>query len=318
MSELAVFKFEDALPVRITDRDGSPWFVAKDICSALELSNVSEALRALDDDEKDGFRISDSIGRMQKTPIISESGMYALVIRSNKPAAKAFRKWITSEVLPNLRRDGSYSLPGQTPETVESAPAPLRKVEPEKQETPSLFPEQKCPVPEEVRMGFGHWMNWNGKRIICTTSIAAILGLSRPQVEGVFWGNRTRFIINEDYFPRGAVRFRDLTVADSNYQPCINARIAGNSRFFTLGGLVKLVNFGRKAWHLSEPNRRALPPPKPESNLPARVEKRSGEAVEREVCAILATVNRKLSGGGSLDPAVLDFAGKLAAMAYRK
>lgn len=250
--------------------------------------------------------------------------MYALVIRSNKPAAKAFRKWITSEVLPNLRRDGAYSLPGQTPEAVESAPAPVRKVEPVKPETPSLFPEQKSPVPEEVRMGFGHWMNWNGKRIICTTSIAAILGLSRPQVEGVFRENRTGFNINEDYFPRGTVRFRDLTVADSNYQPCINARIAGSSRFFTLGGLVKLVNFGRRAWHLSEPkstfdpNRRALPPPKPEPNLPARVEKQSGEAVEREVCAILATVNRKLSGGGSLDPAVLDFAGKLAAMAYRK
>lgn len=315
--QLAVFHFGNNHPVRIVEHECEPWFVAKDVCSVLHLNNVTEAIRALDDDEKDGFKIADSIGRQQKTPIISESGLYALVIRSNKPEAKAFRKWVTSDVLPAIRRDGAYAAPEVVSDAIPAVPERTQA-----EDTPPLFPEPKHPLPEEVRDGFGHWMNWNGKRIVCTSSIAAMLGLSRPQVEGVFWSNRTLFIKNEDYFKRGTVKFRDLCVADANYAPCINARIAGNSRFFTLSGLVKLVNLGRGRWRLNDPDR-ALPPPESAPMLPAtvparRVKSNADDEVKAQICTILGTVNAKIASGVPLDASVLSFAENLAQLAYRK
>jgi len=100
-------------PVRIVKRDGEPWFVAADICKAMAISNARDAISRLDDDEHMTVAFSD--GRpghgAQKINIVSESGLYALVIRSNKPEAREFRKWITSEVLPSIRRTGAYVAP---------------------------------------------------------------------------------------------------------------------------------------------------------------------------------------------------------------
>ena len=98
--------------------DNIPWFVAKEICAVLELKNSRDAISTLDEDEKDAVAIADAIGRLQETSIISESGLYALVFKSRKPEAKTFRKWVTSEVLPAIRRDGGYMIarPDETPE----------------------------------------------------------------------------------------------------------------------------------------------------------------------------------------------------------
>jgi prophage antirepressor-like protein len=94
-------------PLRSVLVKGEPWFVAKDVCSILGLSNPSQALRALDADEK-GVTSTDTLGGAQEVLTVSESGLYALVMRSRKPEAKAFRKWVTSVVLPAIRRDGGY------------------------------------------------------------------------------------------------------------------------------------------------------------------------------------------------------------------
>jgi prophage antirepressor-like protein len=94
--------------IRIIERDDQPWFVAKDACDILGLGNVSMALTRLDDDEK-GINQIDTPGGRQGLSIISESGLYALILRSDKPAAKVFRKWVTAEVLPSLRKDGFYA-----------------------------------------------------------------------------------------------------------------------------------------------------------------------------------------------------------------
>lgn len=116
-----VFQFEDSAKVRTTVIGSEVWFVAKDVCNVLGLSNASEALRALDLDEKATLRNPE--GRAgagaQYFNIISESGLYALVIRSNKPNAKRFRKWVTQEVLPSIRRTGKYEAPA-APEEEES------------------------------------------------------------------------------------------------------------------------------------------------------------------------------------------------------
>src|SRR5574344_2022597 len=117
-TDFQIFQFQDKFPVRISDRDGAPWFVAADICKVLELKNTTDALKNLDEDEFTTIAFSE--GRAghgaQKFNIISESGLYALIIRSNKPAAREFRKWITAEVLPAIRRTNTYTAPGAIPE----------------------------------------------------------------------------------------------------------------------------------------------------------------------------------------------------------
>jgi len=92
----------------IIDKHGKPWWVAKDVCEALSIANSRDALSRLDDDEKDDVVLTDAIGRPQNTAVVNESGLYALIFNSRKPEAKAFQKWVTSEVLPSIRKTGSY------------------------------------------------------------------------------------------------------------------------------------------------------------------------------------------------------------------
>lgn len=112
MSAVALqsFGFGEQL-VRVVDREGGIWFVANDVCAALEISNPRDAVGRLEDDERDGVGITDTIGRLQEMMIISESGLYALIFRSRKPIAVQFRKWVTQEVLPAIRKTGHYDGP---------------------------------------------------------------------------------------------------------------------------------------------------------------------------------------------------------------
>ena len=97
-------------PVRIVDRDGEPWFVAKDVCGALGIAKVDSAIRSLDEDEKDAHSMS-TLGGNQEMTVVSEAGLYSLIMRSRKPEAKAFKRWVTHEVLPSIRKTGAYVAP---------------------------------------------------------------------------------------------------------------------------------------------------------------------------------------------------------------
>ena len=103
MNAITEFNF-DGNNVRTVEKDGEHLFVAKDICAVLEVKNSRDALKHLDDDEKYEVVLNDSMGREQKASAVNESGMYALVMRSRKPQAKAFRKWVTAEVLPTIHK----------------------------------------------------------------------------------------------------------------------------------------------------------------------------------------------------------------------
>tara|TARA_R110002126_G_scaffold78629_1_gene195642 strand:+ start:18781 stop:19467 length:687 start_codon:yes stop_codon:yes gene_type:complete len=112
-SELLTFQFsESKQEIRNLLIESKPWFVAKDICDVLELQNSRQAVKELDDDEKLMYKLYTS-GQNRKTWLVSESGLYALILRSNKPQAKAFRKWITSEVIPTLLKKGFYAMNNQ-------------------------------------------------------------------------------------------------------------------------------------------------------------------------------------------------------------
>lgn len=116
MSELSVFNF-DTHAVRTLTRDGDPWFVAADVCEVLTIGNNRDAVARLDDDEKADVGITDisSNGTAQgrSVTIINESGLYSLILTSRKPEAKRFKKWVTSEVLPSIRKTGGYTPPQQ-------------------------------------------------------------------------------------------------------------------------------------------------------------------------------------------------------------
>lgn len=104
----AVFHF-NALPVTVITKDGEPWFVASEVCAALEIRNPRDAVSRLDNDEK-GVGKTDTLGGEQEVSIISEPGLYRLIGRSNKPAAKAFSRWVCHDVLPSIRKTGRYDL----------------------------------------------------------------------------------------------------------------------------------------------------------------------------------------------------------------
>ena len=98
-------------PIRVEMIDGEPWFVAKDVCDILNIQNHRDTIsKVLDEDEKGVAKIY-TLGGVQEMSTINESGLYNLIFRSNKPDARAFRKWVTSEVLPTIRRTGGYSIP---------------------------------------------------------------------------------------------------------------------------------------------------------------------------------------------------------------
>jgi anti-repressor protein len=112
VNEIIPFQYQDR-EVRTVTVDGEPWFVAADVCAILDIANVGNALNRLDGDDIRQADVIDTIGRRQSTKVISEAGLYELVIRSDKPEAKPFRRWVTSEVLPAIRRTGSYGVPAQ-------------------------------------------------------------------------------------------------------------------------------------------------------------------------------------------------------------
>ena len=119
MNELRVFENSEFGQVRTIDQNGEPWFVAADVCRALDVGNPSQALTKLDEDEKMTLTSNEGHsgqrGGAQSFNVVNEPGLYSLVLGSRKPEAKAFKRWITHEVIPAIRKHGAYA----TPEMVE-------------------------------------------------------------------------------------------------------------------------------------------------------------------------------------------------------
>ncbi len=105
MNDLQIFKY-NGLKVRTIEKDGQIWWVLKDVCDVLDISNATVTASRLEEDEVTKFDLGGKVGI---TNIINESGLYNVILRSDKPEAKPFRKWVTSEVLPSIRKTGSYS-----------------------------------------------------------------------------------------------------------------------------------------------------------------------------------------------------------------
>lgn len=113
MNELQTFTYQDS-PIRTVQLDGEPWFVLKDVCGVLGISNATDVAKRLDADEVTRFNLGSLSGEAN---VINESGLYNVILRSDKPEARPFRKWVTGEVLPSIRKHGAY----MTTETLQAA-----------------------------------------------------------------------------------------------------------------------------------------------------------------------------------------------------
>lgn len=141
MNNIQVFNYQSH-EVRTVELNGEPWFVLKDVCAVLGLGTVSKVADRLDADEK-GMNQIHTPGGMQDVTVINESGLYNVILRSDKPEAKPFRKWVTSEVLPSIRKHGAYMTPQKieeallNPDTIISLAQQLKE---EKAKTAKLAP----------------------------------------------------------------------------------------------------------------------------------------------------------------------------------
>lgn len=107
---IKIFENEEFGRVRTVVQAGELWWILKDICRILEMkaNSAGEVVKRLDKNEYDSIGLTDSLGRMQKTYVVNESGLYSILVRSDKPKAKPFRKWVTTEILPTIRKTGGY------------------------------------------------------------------------------------------------------------------------------------------------------------------------------------------------------------------
>lgn len=156
MNDLQTFTYNNS-QVRTVEKNGEPWFVLKDVCDILGLGTPARVAERLDEDEVSLTHLTDSIGRKQEMTVISESGLYNVILRSDKPEAKPFRKWVTAEVLPAIRKTGVYSTP--------------------KAEKPS-----KTPAPEQLTLETSEYHYFpkthRGEPVITTADFAHFTGIN--------------------------------------------------------------------------------------------------------------------------------------------
>lgn len=110
MNDLQIFVYSGE-QLRTVQRDDGLWWVLRDVCRVLNIGNVTDTKKRLDPDEVDLTDLIDGMGRVQSTTIINEPGLYGVILRSDKPEAKEFKRWVTHDVLPSIRKTGAYGIP---------------------------------------------------------------------------------------------------------------------------------------------------------------------------------------------------------------
>ena len=141
MNEIQIFKNEDFGEIRTTEINGEPWFVGKDVAARLGYSNTMDAISKHVDDEDKGIAKCDTLGGAQEMTIINESGLYSLVLSSKLESAKRFKRWITSEVIPQIRKTGSYHIPKTYAEALRALADETEKIEALKKQNQLMQPK---------------------------------------------------------------------------------------------------------------------------------------------------------------------------------
>lgn len=149
---IQIFNFDNNT-IRVIERDGDPWWVAKDVCDVLGLGTTAKAVEGLDSDEK-GVSIVHTLGGNQSMTIINEPGLYSLILRSRKPEAKAFKRWITHEVIPAIRKHGGYLTETKLEDILLSPEAGIKMLEAIKQEREAKIKAQQLNLVNRPKVRF--------------------------------------------------------------------------------------------------------------------------------------------------------------------
>ena len=249
-----IFSKENLGSVRTIFANNEVWFCAKDVCGILEIKNVTQAVKRLDEDERSMF----NIGRQGNTNFINESGLYTLILRSDKKEAKPFRKWITSEVIPAIRKTGMY-MTDNVWDTITNNPEKLGEVlinygkvkreleqlEEENQIQKQLIAEYK-PIKEYVDTIL------SSEDTMTTTQIAADYGFSAYELNKTLNEQRVvrkvggQWILYIEYMNKGYTKSETMTVKkkDGTDKVVANTKWTQKGRLFIHN---LLENLGIKA-----------------------------------------------------------------------
>ena len=185
MQELKVFDY-NSMQVRMVEKNGEPWFVLKDVSTVLSIGNSRDVFNRLDDDER-GVTQIDTLGGKQKLQVINEPGLYKVILRSDKPEAKPFSKWVTRDVLPSIRKHGMYATDEllDNPDLLISVATALKEEREQKKalETQNLVLEQKIAEYEPIVQYVD--MILQCKDAVATSQIAADYGLSARRLNQI-------------------------------------------------------------------------------------------------------------------------------------
>lgn len=208
-NEIQVFNNNNFGELRTIEKDGEIWFVAKDVCDALELTNPTMALGRLEDDERAKF----NLGRQGNANIVNEYGLYSLVLASRKPEAKSFKRWVTHEVLPSIRKTGQYSnLPQDylsalkalvvSEEAKQKAEQELAIAQPKANYTDNVLSSEGYMTATQIAKDYGKSAKWLNKLL---------------HVEGIQYKSGNQWILYAKYADKGYTVSGTCVVGDNSY-----------------------------------------------------------------------------------------------------
>ena len=199
MNELQIFNSAEFGQIRTIVKDNEVWFVGKDVATALGYERPTKAIADhVEREDKDEVPIQDTIGRMQKTPIINESGLYSLVLSSKIPSARYFKRWIIKEVIPSIRKHGGYLTPAKieevltNPDTIIKLATEIKKLRTENQIQAQQIAELK-PIKEYVDIIL------QSTDTVTITQIAADYGLSAKKLNKILNEEKVQHKVNDQW-----------------------------------------------------------------------------------------------------------------------
>lgn len=211
-NEIQVFSNETFGQLRTVKINGEIWFVAKDVCDALEIKNSRDALTRLDIDEKNTVVLTDGIGNPNKS-VVNEYGLYTLVLSSRKPEAKTFKRWVTHDVLPSIRKTGQYSnLPQDylsalkalvaSEEAKQRAEQELAIAQPKANYTDNVLSSEGYMTATQIAKDYGKSAKWLNKLL---------------HVEGIQYKSGNQWILYAKYADKGYTVSGTCVVGDNSY-----------------------------------------------------------------------------------------------------
>lgn len=245
MNQLQVFNNEEFGQVRTVVQGEDVWFVAKDVCDVLGITKQRDAYSRLDEDER-GSVLVDTLGGQQNMNAINESGLYSLILRSRKPQAKAFKKWVTSEVLPSIRKHGAYMTPNTINALLQDPDLIIGLASQLKQE------QQARQVAEQKNLMLTQQIAENASKItyldqilqsqdtVTVSQVAADYGLSAVRLNKILNDEKVQYKVNKQWLlyskhqNKGYTKSQtvDVTHSDGSRSVKMNTRWTQKGRLF--------------------------------------------------------------------------------------